>query len=416
MSRAHNILVIAHGHPDFSLGGGEIAAYSLFQHYQQHPDVAQATFLARAEDPAGAPTGHLCARRPNEYLWYQGMRDWFWQGTAHRDSLRTRFVDLLRALRPTVVHLHHYVHLGLDILSVIRQVLPDTRIYLTLHEYIAICRHYGLMIKPDSMELCKQATPQDCHRCYPAHSSEDFWLRQQFFQDRLAVVDGFIAPSEFLRQRYIAWGLDAERIVTIENGQPERTPLPARALAPGERRNRFAFFGQVNPYKGLDLLLQALASLPSEAQKRLVLEVHAAHFDKQPRELRKRIQRLLDPLVEAGVVQWMGPYRPEDMRRRLAHIDWVLVPSIWWENSPLVIQEAFSAGRPVICSDIGGMAEKVRHGIDGLHVPVANALEWARTLSQVAELPGLWEQLAGHIRPVFTHTQSVQAHLEVFAA
>ena len=56
----------------------------------------------------------------------------------------------------------------------------------------------------------------------------------------------------------------------------------------------------------------------------------------------------------------------------MAEIDWVVVPSIWWENSPLVIQEAFLHGRPVICSDIGGMAEKVRHGVDGLHFRVGD--------------------------------------------
>jgi len=51
----------------------------------------------------------------------------------------------------------------------------------------------------------------------------------------------------------------------------------------------------------------------------------------------------------------------------MAAVDWVVVPSIWWENSPLVIQEAFAHGRPVICSDIGGMAEKVAHEKNGLH-------------------------------------------------
>lgn len=414
MSSTHNILVIAHGHPDFSLGGGEIAAYHLFKHYQQHPAVAQATFLARVEDPAGVPTGHLCARRKDEYIWYQGLRDLFWQGTAHRDSLRTRLPDLLRALKPSIIHLHHYFHLGLDILTVIRNVLPDVRIYLTLHEYIAICHHHGLMVKPNSLELCKQSSPQDCHRCYPERSIEDFWLRQEFFRDRLAVVDGFIAPSDFLRDRYISWGIAAEQIVTIENGQPESNPLPSRAG--GEVKNRFAFFGQVNPYKGLDVLLKALTVLPKEAQERLVLEVHAAHFEKQSRELRRRIERLLNPLVESGVVQWMGPYRPEDMRQRLAKIDWVVVPSVWWENSPLVIQEAFGAGRPVICSNIGGMAEKVRDGVDGLHVPVANVLEWAQKFTQVMDQPDLWDQLVRNIRPVFSHAQSAEAHLAAFAA
>ncbi len=51
-------------------------------------------------------------------------------------------------------------------------------------------------------------------------------------------------------------------------------------------------------------------------------------------------------------------------------IDWMIMPSIWWENSPIVIQEAFFHGRPIICSNIGGMAEKIADGVNGLHFRV----------------------------------------------
>ena len=66
-------------------------------------------------------------------------------------------------------------------------------------------------------------------------------------------------------------------------------------------------------------------------------------------------------------------------------VDVVLVPSLWWENSPLVIQEALRNRRPVICSDIGGMAEKVRDGIDGFHFPVGNVAALAALLRRLAE-------------------------------
>ena len=55
--------------------------------------------------------------------------------------------------------------------------------------------------------------------------------------------------------------------------------------------------------------------------------------------------------------------------------DWVVMPSVWWENAPLVIAEAHAHGRPVICSNIGGMAESVRHGVDGLHFPAGDAAD-----------------------------------------
>ena len=56
----------------------------------------------------------------------------------------------------------------------------------------------------------------------------------------------------------------------------------------------------------------------------------------------------------------------------MSNVDWVVVPSRWWESSPLVIQDAFLHGRPVICSDIGAMAEKVAHEVNGLHFTVAD--------------------------------------------
>src|SRR5207244_4345149 len=59
----------------------------------------------------------------------------------------------------------------------------------------------------------------------------------------------------------------------------------------------------------------------------------------------------------------VGRYSRDELSRLLSHIDWVVVPSVWWENSPLVIQDAFLHERPVICSNIGGMAEKVIDGV-----------------------------------------------------
>jgi len=90
----------------------------------------------------------------------------------------------------------------------------------------------------------------------------------------------------------------------------------------------------------------------------------------------------------------------------MADLHWVLIPSIWWENSPLVIQEAFFHRRPVICSDVGGMAEKVRDGIDGMHFRVGDAFSLARTIEAATTNPRLWRSLRdgiGEPHPMSTH-------------
>jgi len=86
-------------------------------------------------------------------------------------------------------------------------------------------------------------------------------------------------------------------------------------------------------------------------------------------------------------VRYLGPYDETQVDCLMRGVDAVVVPSIWWENRPLVIQEALRNQRPVICSDVGGMAETVRDGIDGFHFTVGSAPELARLLAKLAAAP-----------------------------
>ncbi|WP_404311773.1 glycosyltransferase family 4 protein [Agrococcus terreus] len=406
------ILVMSHAHPDFSLGGGEIAAYNLFKAYRRREDVEDAWFLARVDRGRGA-TGIIGKRRQNEYIWEQGVADWTMKA-AHRESVVTWFADLVRALRPTIVHAHHFVHLGLDFLQVLRQIDPSIKIYLTLHEYVAICANNGQMIKTNG-RLCSRESIDECRLCFPHRTSEEFWLRRHHLQGHFALVDGFISPSEFLRERYIAWGIDPDRIVVIENGQSEHEQLPPRALPSGGTRNRFGYFGQINPFKGLDVVLEALHSMTPKQRKRLVVEVHGANLELQSGEYQERIQHLRDELMADGVLRWAGPYQPHELPERMAGVDWVLVPSKWWENSPMVIQEALTYGRPLAVSNIGGMAEKVQNGITGLHVPVGNHLAWADALLELAQFDDEWTALRDGIQKPLTYDECAQEHIDTYS-
>lgn len=406
----HRILVMSHRHPDFSLGGGEIAAYNLFRAYRQADGVDEAWFLASADRGRGA-TGAISPRRENEYLWEQTIADWTMLKAAHRQSVTEGFADLLRALRPTAVHSHHYAHLGVEYLRVIKEVDPSIRIVLTLHEYMAICNNQGQLIKTNG-RLCSRESFDDCRGCFPQYSVQDFWRRKHFIQSHFAYVDQFVSPSEFLRQRYIAWGIPAGKIVVIENGQDNHDPLPPRPLAEGETRNRFGFFGQINPFKGLDVLLKALHEMPKEERKKIVLEVHGANLEGQTGEFQQKIRELAEPLIAKGIVQWVGPYQPHELRRRMAGVDWVVVPSVWWENSPMVIQEAFACGRPLLVSDIGGMAEKVLPGRNGFHVAAGSTRAWVSKLLRACTSD--WDLLRGGVTPPLTHEEGATEHLQLF--
>lgn len=410
-SGQHRILVMSHRHPDFSLGGGEIAAYNLYRAYRELPGVQKCWFLASCERGRSA-TGGIMPRRSDEYLWEQGINDWTMLKAAQRRSVTESFVELIRALRPTVVHAHHYAHLGVEFLRVIKDVDPSIAIYMTLHEYMAICNNQGQMIKVNG-RLCSRESFEDCRGCFPSLSVQDLWRRKHFIQRHFEYVDHFVSPSEFLRQRYLQWGLAAEKMTVIENGQDAAAPLPARPVAQGESRNRFGYFGQINPFKGLDVVLRALHEMPKEDRRKIVLEVHGANLDSQTGEFRDRIESLADPLIKKGVVQWIGPYQPHELRGRMAGVDWLVVPSVWWENSPMVIQEAFVHARPLLVSNIGGMAEKVVDGVNGLHVAVGNVRAWCSALLKACEVD-VWTSCRNGIKAPLTHSECAKAHAELF--
>ena len=108
------------------------------------------------------------------------------------------------------------------------------------------------------------------------------------------------------------------------------------------------------------------------------LSVHGANLELQPEDFRAEFRELLEETQ--ATVSFEGEFNHDDLPALMADADWVIVPSIWWENSPLVIQEAFQHGRPVIASDIGGMAEKVHDGVSGLHFKAGDAASLAETM------------------------------------
>ncbi|MBO6560812.1 MAG: glycosyltransferase family 4 protein [Nisaea sp.] len=413
MRKSLRVAVISHGHPDFSVGGAEVAAYNLFKGYRENPRVEEAVFLARCSR-GPHPSGTITLRREGEYLWDQAMHDWdCFRGLDRKEALR-RFSDWLQSVRPDVVHAHHYAHMGLEIFRLIKRVCPDAKLFVTLHEYMAICKHNGQMVRPGGNRLCSSESIDDCHRCYPSISRESFWLRKRFIMRHFDAVDGFFSPSEFLRQRYVDWGISPDRIVVIENGQEMREPVPHRPLTSGEYRNRFGFFGQLTQYKGVDVFLQGVEIAAKESETPIRVEIHGANLEGQSQEFQERIGKLREKLERKRILQWVGPYEPDELPQRMANIDWVVVPSIWWENSPMVIQEAFHHRRPVICSGIGGMAEKVTPGRSGLHVEKGNIFEWAATIRRAAGDVLLWDSLEKEISPPASYDEVADLHLANF--
>ena len=407
------VMVIAHAHPDFSVGGAEIAAYNLYRTLKARPGHAEAIFLARGA-LASQAHGSIMLRRPGEYLWRQDIGDWFQLRTQNPMSVVGVFREFLKRERPDVIFLHHFVNVGVEVLREIKLTLPDCLLIVTLHEYIAICHRNGQMVKNNTKKLCYRESLEDCSNCFPERTPQDFWLRKHYIQRNFEFADVFVAPSEFLRQRYVDWGIPAEHIVVIENGQPPFI-APRSGPSDGRSRTRFGFFGQITEYKGVEILLQAIHLISAEIRAKMMFEIHGANLETQGQWFQELIETLRKPLIVEGILRWVGPYEQSELAQRMSKVDWVVVPSIWWENSPMVIQEAFANGRPVICAGIGGMAEKVRDGVDGLHFEVRNPLDLAETLVRAAVEPGLWQKLEANVRKPLTFEQCADSYLALVA-
>jgi glycosyltransferase involved in cell wall biosynthesis len=117
-------------------------------------------------------------------------------------------------------------------------------------------------------------------------------------------------------------------------------------------------------------------------------------------------------LAAAPAARLKGSYLPADQAALMAEVDWVVVPSVWWENAPLVVLEAFRHRRPVICGNVGGMAEMVRNGVDGMHAPVNDPAGLAQALRTAIETEGLWEKLVAGIQPPAGMAEIAALHMQ----
>jgi glycosyltransferase involved in cell wall biosynthesis len=162
------------------------------------------------------------------------------------------------------------------------------------------------------------------------------------------------------------------------------------------------------------VLVEAVARVPAEEWGTdSVLSVFGGNLEFQPEQFQQEFKRLVQ--MAGRRVRFFGSYRSADLPTLMREIDWVLVPSTWWENSPVVIQEAFLHGRPIICSDIGGMAEKVRNRVDGLHFRAGSAESLVDRLVEVLRTPDLWERLRGRIRRPLSAHDAAEQHLALYA-
>ena len=424
------IVQVVNGLPPEYLGGTETYAAALAQELaRQGHDVAVFTRRENARQPEYAVETTTVeqveiARINNTQRGITGFAD-----SYQNDTIAARFGEVLDRFQPDVVHFQHLVYLSTTcVREVVQRQIP---VVMTLHDYWLICQR-GRFLKPD-LSVCPGQTDAGCARCFhhlldPKMAvlyrwlkpllDQQAWLRdrarrwsgkragsqsvslaaRQQIQARMAHIRAlcesvslFLAPSRFLREQFVAFGIPQEKILFHECGlqtdaiQPApKAPIPQKNR--GKRPLIFGYIGVVDPVKGVHLLVEAFQALP---QAELRIYGGEAAYAPYPDEKRFRSQ-----LANSPHIRCMGRYEQYELSRILAEVDAVVVPSIWYENAPLVIREAFLAHTPVITANFGGMREWVRDGVNGLLFQPRNIDDLRQKMNRFITEPDLVARLS----------------------
>jgi glycosyltransferase involved in cell wall biosynthesis len=329
------------------------------------------------------------------------------------------FQAVLDEVRPDAVHFFHLRQLGSNLIGVAARSGARTVVHLT--DFWYLCPRFTLLRSdgalcagpPDGGRGCVSCEyPELAGRLPEASSAANTpGARLRALLDRptrqlenLAKADAVFAPSEFLasmftkngfprdRLRIVPYGLEPGRIVPIPAARP-RSPL------------RLAFCGVLSPWKAPHLVVDAVLGTTAD----VTLAVHG-------RTNEPMFQQYIDPIVAraAGDVRitFPGPYAATDAPRVFADMDVLVVPSTWYENTPFVVLEAFEAGVPVIASDLGGLAEVVRDGENGLLFEAGSIAALRAAIQRIAGDPRWFAGL--RIEPPRAISASYDAFAEAY--
>ncbi|CAM3316169.1 glycosyltransferase [Paracoccus nototheniae] len=393
------IVIVSHSHPALRYGGGEVAAYRQFQHLLEGGE--DAYFLGSTIGPEDEARFF----GPGQQMLSFSDRDFCMRGTGMdsfpmehpRIADEDRVLDILTALQGDIYHFHHFWNIGAGTIRRLRARFPDAQMICTLHEMTAICANHGQMVKT-SGELCYAASDVACAACL-GRPPVDFALRRTRMAEMLDLFDTLLSPSQFLADRFAVWGIPPDRIGVIENGLDHTDPPPpVTETALLARSRRFAFFGQATPTKGLDVLVRAALLIEAGAKLALAAGRPTAPIALDVYGVTAEAFARLWPALDIPVwMRFRGRYRPQDCVAIMRGFGWIVIPSVWWENSPVVIQEARAAGTPMIASDIGGMAEKTAGWGRQFRAGDADAL--AAEIMAVHDRPDLLAQHIALIEP-----------------
>jgi glycosyltransferase involved in cell wall biosynthesis len=308
---------------------------------------------------------------------------------------RRRIRAMIADFRPDVAHVRNiYHHLSPSILWELKaQKVP---VVYHLNDFKVLCASYNLVLRGEACEACKGGESWHAlkERCYPGWGSRMTLVAEAYVHKWLGTyrkcVDCFLAPSQFVRDKFVEHGWDPTKFVVLPHFQAVKVVAERCADdAP------LLYFGRLSAEKGVADLLHAMQRLPS---LRLIVAGDGPE--------RGRLEQLADKLGLANV-EFAGHLRGAELDRAIASSRFTVLPSHAYETLGKTILESYAAARAVVATDLGSRRELVQPGETGLLYKkgdvdqLAAAIQFLSSQPELAEKMGRagWEQVRRNYTP-----------------
>lgn len=404
-----HILKIIHGYPPNYNAGSEVYTQSIVSELSKKHKIS---IFSREENPYEQDF-KIRTLKQHENLTIHFINKRIDKDNYRNENIDKQFAEIIKKQKFDIAHIGHLNHLSTGIIDELKK--QNIPIVFTLHDFWLMCPRGQFLQQNYESEnynkLCDKQEDEKCAlNCYNHYFSgqendferdKSFWTswiitRMQETKSIIDKVDLFIAPSKYLMNRFINdFKVPETKIVYLDYG------FPIHYLQPVEHKNidiyTFGYIGTQIPAKGVNLLIKAF----SKIEKKAVLKIWGRTNGQSTEALKKLADK------SKNKIEFCGEYINKNLATEVfSKIDSIVVPSIWGENSPLVIHEAQSCKIPVITADFGGMKEYVNHNVNGLLFEHRNSYSLYEQMQYAIDNPLIMEQL-GQKGYLFSETGEV---------
>jgi glycosyltransferase involved in cell wall biosynthesis len=413
------ILMAVHHFPPKYTGGAEWRTYRTASYLIQRGHEVRVVSVEQIDcDPAngepfvwmdetfeGVPIQRLCYNRTRMPDPVSGEYNNPWIG-AH-------LAQIMRDWKPDLFHLiSGYLITGSSLVAAREAGIPSV---VTLTDFWFICPRISFLRSNGSLSTLP-IRPATCARCL-GEERRRFryvgkvvpWLADLYWQNRtdrtgyiemrldfllkeLNQAGAVISPSQFLKNIYTNAGVHPDKVIFSRQGSLLAGLEQSSWVKSESPVLRIGYLGQITPIKGVHVLLEAAKKL-NGAQIEVNIYGDTGPFPEYTRKLASLSKD--DPRIK-----FRGVYSRSEVSEVFRNLDVLVVPSLWYENSPNVIIEAFAHNTPVLASRLGGMGEMVEDEKTGLLFEPGDPDDLARALLCLLDDPDLLGQLRGRINPI----------------